>query len=108
MVDSFWNRFLATSSIVMWALVFGIGLAWPPTLSSNIAETLAPEINVDENVLRTHLYDILAKDRVWRAFIVSSPLAFISLLLVGTLVVGSARTRKKSEPRGRAGSTLDT
>ena len=48
------------------------------------------------------------KDRVWRAFIVSSPLAFISLLLVGTLVVGSARTRKKNEPRERAGSTLDT
>jgi hypothetical protein len=97
MVDSFWNRFLAISSIILWTLVFGVGLAWPVTFSSNIAATLAPQINVNEDVLRAQLYDILATNTVWRAFFVSSPLAIISILLVGTLVVGVARARKKSE-----------
>ncbi len=91
-----WNVSLLIASIVMMLLMIGVGLIQHVMMAETIAESLAPQIGVDEDIIRSHVRSILQRHNIWRTVVYCSPLAFLSLLLMGRLiadVVGKRRRR---------------
>jgi hypothetical protein len=82
-----WNIFLGMVSIAMLVAFVGGGLGEHWIQAESVAEDLSPLIGVDKNIIRSHLESILQKGSVRRTVVLCSPLALLSILLMGRLIV---------------------
>lgn len=89
-----WNAFLLISSIVMLLFFVGAGLAEHMMQAEAIAEQLAPQIRIEEDILRIHLEKILRSGTIRRTIVYCSPLALITVLLTVRLIVDVVREHR--------------
>lgn len=92
-----WNVALLIVSLALLALFFGSGLTQYPMAAEAIAEDLAPEIGVSEDVIRTHLRPILASGSLRRTVVNCSPLAVLSTLNAVRLVADAVQRKRRNE-----------
>jgi len=99
-----WNILLVTASIVMLLLFIGSESVQGWMQAEAIAEELAPQIGIDEDIIRSHLERILASGSTCRTLVSCSPLALLALLLTARLVADVASERGEVAPKNRTAS----
>lgn len=81
-----WDLFLVIVSLAMLVVFVGVVLTEHMMQAEAIAEDLSPQIDVDEDIIRSHLESILRSGSVRRTVIYCSPLALWSILLIVRLI----------------------
>ncbi len=89
-----WNLFLVTASIVMLLFFIGVGLVEHMAQADAITEELAPQIGIDEDIIRRELVGILRSQSVPHTVVYCSPLALLSILLVVRLIADIVKDRR--------------
>ena len=92
-----WNFTLAIVSIVMSLLFGAAGFIQHWMEASAIAPALAPQIGIDEDILRSHLVSILETTRIRRAIFYARPWAVFALLFSGRVIADILAARRKNE-----------
>jgi hypothetical protein len=81
-----WNLFFLVTASVLLLLLVALEHAEQTTLAEAIAEKLAPQVDVGEDVLRQRLEDIL-RHGTWRRILINcGPMAVLTVLLAVRLV----------------------
>ena len=97
-----WNTILLIISISMLLFLAGANYINYLGEADAIAAQLAPKIGVQEDILRSNLWDILKSFRLAQIIVHCTPWAILSLLLTGKILVDVVKKRK-----GRGCSGLD-
>ena len=93
-----WNLLLATISIVLTLALFAFSLGAHMMQAEAFSEELSESIGVDADAIRPHLERMLQESNERLAFVVTTPLALISLLLVVRLVTDLRRDKTTRSP----------
>lgn len=95
-----WNTFLLATALTMLVVFFSAEVMEYSSLAARIAEDLAPQIGVDEDMLRSRLRAILLSGTAARAVADCFPLALLCFLLTVRLVADLVRRRRRGRGDG--------
>jgi len=87
--------FLLVVSLSVLLLFAGTAVVEHLMQAEMIAEALAPKMGADEDVVRTHLQEILGRGAIRRIIFYCAPCAILSLLVTTKLIVEN-RTQRGS------------
>lgn len=90
-----WDLFLVIVSLAMLVVFVGVVLTEHMMQAEAIAEDLSPQIDVDEDIIRSHLESILRSGSVRRTVIYCSPLGLLSILLMARLIADVGKKERK-------------
>ena len=96
-----WNATLLVVALTLLILFLGVGLTAYIAEAEVLAEELAPQLGIDEDVMREALANALLKYSGQRRIVLVSPLVIMVILLAVRMVVDMRRhTRTFEEKRG--------